>query len=259
MDALKAWLQDKKNLPIVGAGAGVILILVILFLLKMTGAIGGGQNTASVMPPSGGSGATSPGPPGGGAPLSAAGAPGMPGSTSPGAMPGATPGGSATASAAAKQDPMLPYRSDPFQPFAVRKIQRRDIIEALIPVVSRQRIAKSTKPMSISPASFSETTDTLSPQPSRRMAGVLIGGKISAILETNGEVDIVTPGMEISRGNSRVRVESIESDQIILKTLDTSRPMIIKVGLSGAVAGSDGGSPAIRPAMSGGIPPPPPM
>ena len=86
-----------------------------------------------------------------------------------------------------------------------------------------------------------EVTEVLPPQPYRRMAGVLWNGRVSAILETNGETDIVRPGMDITRGNSRVRVESIQQDCIILKTLDTRTPMTIKVNMAGSVmsTGSD--------------------
>ncbi len=92
---------------------------------------------------------------------------------------------------------------------------------------------------------------------------MLWNGRVSAILETEGEVDIVRPGQEISTGQSRVRVERIEPDAIILKTLDTKEPMTIRVNMAGSIAGRGG---AARTGVTDGrlrepmpVPPPPPV
>lgn len=60
-----------------------------------------------------------------------------------------------------------------------------------------------------------------------------MNGRISAILVTEGVTDIVRPGMMIDRGGSRVLVESIEPNAVILKTLDTRIPHTIRVNLAG--------------------------
>jgi hypothetical protein len=131
---------------------------------------------------------------------------------------------------------MLPYRKDPFLPLGGAPT-RSKVIESLLPQVSHYQFPPAVRPVTIPGISkTAAVAEVLPPQPFRRMAGVMINGRVSAILETNGEADIVVPGMEVTRGNSRVRVESITSDEIILKTLDTKRPFTIKVNLTGAVA-----------------------
>ena len=70
-------------------------------------------------------------------------------------------------------------------------------------------------------------------------------GQVSAILETDGVSEIVRPGMRVPARAPTVLVESIEADAIILKTLDTPRPMTIRVGMAGAITqeGYDVGTP----------------
>lgn len=236
MQAFSAWLQDKKNLPVVLAGTGIVLVLAILLILKMNGFIGKPKQavapTAGVpgMPvpqagmPAGDMTAT------GGAPP----APGVP--PTPGAVPGVQQ---------AKLAPMLPYRKDPFMPlYGIPK--KSDVIAALLPSLSRPRLA----PAPVSDAEIASAEEVLPPQPFRRMSGVLWNGKVSAILETNGETDVVRPGMELTRGNSRVMVESITQDSVILKTLDTKTPFTIKVSMAGSVA-SGQGIPGQQPVYGG--------
>lgn len=62
MQAFKAWIQDKKNMPIVLAGTGIVLVLAILLILKMNGFIGGPKQ--AVMPQPGMPGTPMPGQPG---------------------------------------------------------------------------------------------------------------------------------------------------------------------------------------------------
>jgi len=256
MEAMRAWLQDRKNLPIVVAGTGIIIIVVALVFLKLTGTIGGGRPTTAQTgipaypqpgtpapegyPPQPGTPAPESYPPQPGAPA----AEGVP----PGAQP-APPGAEAPPpppTEAAALTPMLPYRKDPFAPFSgVPK--KKDVLAVLLPSVSRPRLA----PAPVTERSDWAAEEVLPPQPYRRMAGVLWNGKVSAILETNGQADIVRPGMELTRGNSRVRVESIQPNCIILKTLDTRMPMTVKVNLAGSVIGVAAG-----PAQPGYMAPP---
>ncbi|HUV04267.1 MAG TPA: hypothetical protein VMX94_04095 [Armatimonadota bacterium] len=221
MGSVKAWLEDRKNLPIVAAGTGVIIIVVVLVFLKMTGKIGGGGQPAGTIVP--------PYPSPTGAMPTAPGAPTVP----PGVVPGV--GGPPAAPAMAKQPPMLPYRKDPFEPFT-GPLNRAHMLEYYMPNVRRERLAPA--------AVFApkvEVEEVLPPQPVRRMAGVMWNGKIAAILETNGQADIVRPGMIVTRGGSRVMVDSIQPNSIILKTLDTRTPMTIKVNMAGAVTAGQGG------------------
>lgn len=271
MQAFKAWIQDKKNMPIVLAGTGIVLVLAILMILKMNGFIGGTKQAA--MPQPGMPGAPMPGQPGMPAEPGMSPAPGAPTGdmTQPGAappVPGAPPApttpGIETQQAALA--PMLPYRKDPFMPLQGMP-KTSDMLAALLPSLSRPRLAPA--PVSEN-AGIATAEEVLPPQPFRRMSGVLWNGKVSAILETNGETDVVIPGKELTRGNSRVRVESINQDSVILKTLDTKTPFTIRVTMAGSVAGGapgglvqqpvyGGPGPTIYPGgpQYGGEPPPP--
>lgn len=267
MDKIKAWLDDKKNMPILIAGAAVFVIILVFVVFKAkqggtTSETAGAPGT-QMAGPGGANGMTAGGAGsmksglgmGAGAPGARMGA-GTPGAAmTPGMGPGMTPGMGAgmagmqqasttpaaaagpAVSTAAVLKPMLPYRKDPFVPFSGAPT-RSTIIRSMLPQVSHYEFPRPVKPISL-PGMVSITRqdapETLPPQPFRRMAGVLIDGRVSAIMETNGESDIVVPGMEVTRGNSRVRVESITSEEIILKTLDTKRPIKIRVNLSGAV------------------------
>jgi hypothetical protein len=64
------------------------------------------------------------------------------------------------------------------------------------------------------------------------------GGSVQAILETEGQVELVKPGSPSQY--SRVMVESIQPDSVILRTLDTPTPMTIKVNLAGSLAAGEG-------------------
>jgi len=241
MDAIQAWIKDRKNLPIVAAGTLIVVVLAVLLCLRMTGMIGGGGQMSSDtgVPPYGGQ----PGMPQPGVPQPGVPGPGVaptPGAPLPPGEQPATPGApqQAAVPASAQLAPMLPYRKDPFLPFT-GKVTNKDVIAYLLPGLRRPRIAPA--PVMRPTEGEIEVTEVLPPQPYRRMAGVLWNGRVSAILETNGETDIVRPGIEITKGNSRVRVESIQQDCIILKTLDTRIPMTIKVNMAGSVTstGSD--------------------
>jgi hypothetical protein len=244
MDKARAWLQDRKNLPIVAAGTAIILILVILLFLKMNGTPGGGYagDTAGTASPGmygdmGMPSGTQPGMPNAGTA-----GPGMSGAGSAVSPQAAAP--APTAQASAKLDPMLPYRKDPFQPITsgklrTRKSMRNAAIALILPSIQRPRLAPL--PVWHPEGTVAEVEEPLPPQPFRRMAGVMINGRISAILETAGEADIVAPGMVLSRGGSKVKVESVSKDQIILKTLDTKKPISIKVNLAGSTVGDFSG------------------
>jgi len=263
MNKLKAWVQDKKNQPIIIAVSAVVLIGVVVLYLKMFGIIGGKASAPPATPPQtasvpGQPPATPPGAPPepvpGGAPApSPAPVPGAPPQPTQGAEKGAQPEGQV-------QPPMLPYRKDPFM--AVTKPPTRNqVLMNLVPSVSRIRIAPAS--VSIRPVKGGEqvaqTEQVLPPQPFRRVAGILWdGGSVKAILETEGQVEIVKPG-DVSQ-YSRVRVESIQPDSVILKTLDTPTPMTVKVNLAGSLAAQEGTSemaPAPTPARTTGEGPPP--
>ena len=233
MPSLSAWVQDKKNMPIVLAATGIVLVLAILMILKMNGVIGRPKHAeappvgpAPVMPE-----------PQPGMPMNQ-GQPGMPAGPQPGMPGGELPPGAAPGAQQAELVPMLPYRKDPFMPLYGMP-RKADVIAALLPSLSRPRLAPAPV---YGGGEISAAEEVLPPQPFRRMSGVLWNGKVSAILETNGETDVVRPGMELTRGNSRVRVEGITQDSIILTTLDTRIPFTIKVNMAGSVVSGTEGS-----------------
>ncbi len=237
MDKVRAWLQDSKNLPIVAAGTAILLIVVAFMFLKLYGVIGGGGAPAEPTMEMGQqpdtqqqTGSPEPLPPGF--------------ETQAGqAQPTQTPTEPTTAPApttmettpVAKQPPMLPYRKDPFMAFSGPPTKTQALM-ALIPSVQRIRIAPADVRPKAQAKVEEEAEEVLPPQPFRRVAGILWNGKVKAILETEGEVQIVQPGDIITKGGSKVRVESIEPDGVVLKTLDTRVPMPIKVQLAGSIA-----------------------
>lgn len=242
MDAIISWLNDKKNLPIIIAGVAVILIVFFVFMFmsgkkKSTDTAADATKTTTATTTAS---QTAPG-------MMPGMMPGMPGMTGMGAQ-------TAVAEAPPGEDlpPMLPYRKDPFVPLDPTPIPTKtDRIIAQIPAAPRARLFPSAP-------SLAETAkeEVLPPQPTRRVAGVMWNGQVSAILETNGQYDVVRPGSVVNKGNSKVVVEKIQSDSIVLKTLDTDKPMTIKVGLAGSPSASTGTSTSapgmITPTMPGG-------
>lgn len=239
MDKLKIWIEDKKNLPVVATVALVVIGLVVFFMLKSFGFIGGGGGadmSASAGPGMPG-GPPMPGQPGGPPPSGA-----LPGGPPPGGMPPGTPGqptaptaAPASGPAGAVMPPMLPYRKDPFLPFAGMP-SRKDVLAMVLPSLRRPRIAPAPV---VQLEATALAAEVLPPQPFRRMSGVMWNGRVKAILETAGETRIVQPGDDFTSGNSHVRVETITQDSIVLKTMDTRTPMTITVRMAGSVTGNE--------------------
>ena len=256
MDGIISWLNDKKNLPIAIAGLAIVILIIVIFL-RMSGKLGGGAAKETTTASSTGEAGTS----------------GTVGTTSPtgGMMPGMMPGGmpgmmgsttgteqaSAPAAPRIKLSPMLPYRKDPCVQIGGSPTKRDQLIASL-PSIGHQRLAV----MQVNLLDTSASAENMPQQPTRRLAGILYNSRVSAILETNGVMDIVTPGSILDRGNSKVLVESIQKNVVVLKTLDTKKPMRIVVGLMGSpnAANTDnapnmpGGMPGMMPGGMPGIP-----
>lgn len=229
MDAIISWLNDRKNMPIVIAIAAILLVLFFV-LMKVTGRIGGSaEKEEGTTVAQGGAGSTTgtQGSVPGAMPGMMPGAPMMPGMM-PGMMGGTSQQATVAAAPAVKQPPMLPYRKDPFEPLGGQP-SKIDRLASMIPSVPRVRLQPVTVELP-----DSALAEALPPQPNRRVAGIMWNGKVSALLETNGEIDIVKPGSVINKGNSKVVVEKIMPDSVILKTLDTKKPHTIRVGLAGS-------------------------
>lgn len=212
------WLNDKKNQPIVvGALVGIIAIVLVIILVLPNLNSGGGSPSATPPPPMPQTG------PSGAAPT----APVEPSAPAPRQeQPAARP---AANDQVALAGPMETWRKDPFLPIGYKPPKKPKkvmpiIYDLPIPDLARyNRAAERVK----------ETTIPEPPQPSRRMAGLLLSDRVYAILETNGKTEIVQPGDTL--GDGLAKVDRIEPDQVILKTLNPghprapSRPLVVKM------------------------------
>ena len=220
MDKIKAFISDKKNTPIVGAVAGIILVLVVLFYLKQFGIIGGKSSSQADYPA--------------GTDISTTGT--QPTEPTSGVSPtGPTDTTTTTTTAPAaptavsdKIPPMLAYRKDPFMGYG-GTATTKDLLMTILPAVRHIRLAPVRLPP---PLPGEAPEEVLPPQPMRRVAGIMWGTTVKAILESGGKTYIVQPGQLIPE--ERVRVESIEPSGVTLTTLDTKRPMRILVKLAGS-------------------------
>ncbi|MFQ3668142.1 MAG: hypothetical protein SNJ74_08710 [Fimbriimonadaceae bacterium] len=96
------------------------------------------------------------------------------------------------------------------------------------------------------------TQDMLEPQPYRRLAGVLVGDTVSAILiMEDGRAEIVRPGMRIP--NSEWTVASIDETRAVLTRTGNRLPRQIVVNLESPPAGLGVGVPG-GPGVPGGFP-----
>jgi hypothetical protein len=76
----------------------------------------------------------------------------------------------------------------------------------------------------------------------RRVAGLMWGDRVAAVLETDGKGDVVRPGDVITTGGKRARVARIDRDAVILRTDDkkTIRVPITASALGATPAGGPG-------------------
>jgi len=84
--------------------------------------------------------------------------------------------------------------------------------------------------------------DINEPQPFRRLAGVLVGDSVMAIIDmgNNAPMQVIRPGMQIP--NSPWKVVSIDEDKAVLRRTGNKRPKEIIVRLQGPqVPGGGGG------------------
>ncbi|GIV17864.1 MAG: hypothetical protein KatS3mg022_3299 [Armatimonadota bacterium] len=259
---MQQWLNDPKNKPIVIGGAvAVILIVAVAVFMFMGG--GGQQQTTSP-------GATATGPAGG---MPTGGLPeDQPTPTGPSPMGLGTPmGGPRGAPAmggyggtgATQQVAELPkegkppakYRVDPFKPLPWEAdISKPPILSVVTPV--RLQPIPTYKPKE------EEQEDVLPPQPYRRVAGIMWGQSVAAIIETQGDLPrVVKPGDTLDG----LRVARIEPNQVVLATLGKKpREITVKLGApitpvqrtfpgyGGGIPGVPGGMPGAPPGAPGG-------
>lgn len=153
---------------------------------------------------------------------------------------------------------MLNYRKDPFLPVGykppkIKKKQPPPIVD--FPFISLPHPGRDDEAKNAPPEE---------PQPTRRMAGLLLNGRIFAIIETNGKSEIVQPGDMLS--DRLARVERIERDKVVLKTTTGKNPRRLIIRMAAAPQTDTGGGGAevgptrpMGPGMPGmpGMPMPP--
>ncbi len=255
---MQQWLNDPKNKPIViGAAVAVILIVGLALFMFMGG--GGQQTTTSpgAPAPAGRAGetledqptATGPAPMGG---------PSMGGPMMGGPMGGPMMGGAPRTGTGAQQVAQAPsggkppskYRVDPFKPLPWEADLSKPPILSVVPPVRLQ-------PIPTYQPKEEEQEDVLPPQPYRRVAGIMWGQSVAAIIETQGDLPrVVKPGDTLDG----MRVARIEPNQVVLSTTG-KKPREITVKLGAPITPVQRGVPGvggIPGGMPGGFPGMPP-
>ncbi|MDH7602020.1 MAG: hypothetical protein QHI38_07720 [Armatimonadota bacterium] len=228
------WLKDKKNQPIVAAILAVVIIgagAAVYFTMFRGGEQAAGT-TAPATTETTTTTTTEPGmgPPPGGAPPTGTEAM-QPGMTGTAATPGTT-GAPGAAQAASVQPPpggstpMEPWRDDPFLPLGYKPKKTGPKPKPHIRDFPFQKFAQWVSPEKKPPPPELE-------QPARRVAGIIVSDRVYAIIETVGKpnMEIVQPGDVLE--DRLAKVERIERDRVVLKTLDKV-PKYISLPLTSA-------------------------
>lgn len=248
------WLNDKKNQPII-IGAFVLILIVagyVVWKTNFSSPSGSSSETVSNTPsPSGPMVQPTPGTTPTGAPMPTPGpVPGTPSAATP-TPAGPRPGAAMVATAM----PMETWRDDPFLPVGYKP--PKHVVRPVppiydLPIPDLPRYHKTI---------IKEQADQVVQQPMRRMAGLLLSGRVYAILETNGKTEVRQPGDMLD--DRLAMVDRIERDKVILKTVDKV-PRYITVRMAGASrvdvstpaapAGRGAPLPAGYPSSAGGMP-----
>ncbi|MCL6474140.1 MAG: hypothetical protein K6U75_03675 [Firmicutes bacterium] len=248
---MQQWLNDPKNKPIVIGGAVAVLLIVAVALFLLMG--GGGQQTAGTTPTGSASRVETleDQPPAMGP---TAGPMGPMGGPMAGGMGYGTRGAPQQVAEAPREGkPPSKYRVDPFKPLPWEADVSKPPILSVVPSVRLQPVP-TAKPRS------EEEEDVLPPQPYRRVAGIMWGQSVAAIIETQGDLPrVVKPGDTIDG----LRVARIEPGQVVLSTLG-KKPQEISVKLGApitpvqrafpGVGGVPGGVPGMPGVPGGGAP-----
>ncbi|MCW5934529.1 MAG: hypothetical protein KIT45_09570 [Fimbriimonadia bacterium] len=191
-------MNKQTQLAIFGGVAALVLLGLVLYLFVFSG----GSEEASGPPPAPALGM-------GGGPGSMGGGPGMMGGAQP--TPAPAPGSSAGTMMAAAPEadtPSVPFRPRR-DPFAYLPEENEAMQVGAYELAGFYRAAGPPRP----PATL-VPLEPFEAQPYRRIAGIIEGPTVSAILEQEGEVpQIVTPGDLVGE----FRVASIDMEGITLK------------------------------------------
>jgi len=249
------WLNDKKNQPII-IGAFVLILIVAGYVIWKTNfsspssssepAASSTPSPGPMVPPAQG---TTPGP-----------VPGAQSAVAPTPAPPVQPSRTAVRPGAAMMaaaTPMETWREDPFLP-----VGYKPPTHVVVPVPPIYDLPIPDLPRYHKIVDGGQKVEQVIQQPVRRMAGLLLSGRVYAILETNGKTEVVQPGDTL---NDRLAmVDRIERDKVILKTVDKV-PRYITVRMAGAsrvnvstpTAPPGGGAPSpggYLPSSAGGMP-----
>lgn len=212
------WILNKKKLPIAMVG-----VLAVICLVVMTGCGGDSEEATSDASTTD-------------MPSSTAVSSGMPGAT-PAGMPGTTPStptnvtvpgaeGSQTDGTQIAQEPTpnQEWREDPFATDTGSKKPSKPPVQRLeIPMLGRI----FSPPPPPAPASAGQT---VVPEPPRRVAGILYGDRVNALIQTHNGFETVKPGDRLIDGTI---VERIERDRVILRPVTgPSRTVEIRLAAS---------------------------
>jgi hypothetical protein len=164
---------------------------------------------------------------------------------------GASGYGATTQQTVVVQNPIEPWRNDPFMPLGYKSQTKSQM-----KVMPRIYDLPFTKEFTYTKRDTAPIYQV--PQPLRRMSGILMNSRVYAIIETNGRSEIVKPGDPLKDGLATVL--SIERDKVILKTTGPN-PQLIEIRLSaaqrqlgGAAAGAGaGGGMGIGGGMGAGM------
>lgn len=119
---------------------------------------------------------------------------------------------------------------------------------AMMPSINIYRPKASAVVSETAPAPDSNVAPEV--QVNRRVAGLMWGDRVAAVLETDGRGDVVRPGDVITTGGKRARVTRIDRDAIILRT-DDKKTIRVPLTASPTVATPTGAGPSAMPGMPG--------
>lgn len=221
------WLKDPKNQPIVAAIAAVVILTAgfcaYWFGMRTPPSPAPAADQAQVQQDAA--------PVDGGAPVDPAADPGASpeppapeGAPAPEAAPAAQPEQVQVASL----QPMETWRADPFQPIGYKQPAK---IKPPKPRIMDFPFMKIPIKFPVGGGKGEKWEKPEQPQPSRRMAGLLLNDRVYAIIEANGVSQVVQPGDYTT--DRLALVERIESDKVILKTTD-EKPRYITVKMAAA-------------------------
>ncbi len=244
------WLKDKKNQPIVAAILAVVILgaaaaMYFLYFKGDSAPVPSDQGTETTFDPN------APQPTADGTTPTPGTEMGQPTPDATGAAATTTQPAANTGQATASATPMEPWRADPFLPPGYKPDSGKGApkIKPHIPLppVKIPIPGIDTKPP--------PKPDL--PQPVRRMAGLILGDKVYAIIEAGGKNQVVQPGDRLEDGLASVF--KIEKDRVILKTADEKpRYLVVRMSQGVRTVDASSGQPMSpmpnRPRRPGGFP-----